>query len=264
MKDNIPNFENKEELFAYLRTNKEDLLYQKKSEFKKADSFCANVIQLKENIVSKSENIDSDVIKVRPIINTTMYRDSHKDVHINGLWKKSLDENKRIKHLQEHQMAFDKVISDKDDLKVFTKIYNWKDLGYDMEGKTEALVFDSTIRKSRNATMFKEYKEGNVDNHSVGMFYVKIALAMDSNDEDDKEEKATYDKYIEDIANKEEVKRDKYFWAVYEAKVIEGSAVPMGSNPITPTLQAEKSLEELQEESDNTPEFKAIINFLKS
>lgn len=262
----IPEFKTDKELFTYLKENKEDLIYQKKAEFKKADAFCANVVQLKDGLATKSENADTEVIKVRPIINTTMYRDSHKDVHINGLWKKSLDENKRIKHLQEHQMVFNKVIADKEDLKAFTKIYNWRDLGYDVDGKTEALVFDSTIKRSRNPEMFKEYKDGNVDNHSVGMYYVKIALAMDSDDEDDKEEKAVFDKYIEDIANKEEVKKDKYFWAVYEAKVIEGSAVPMGSNPITPTLEADtKSLLDDNEESDEaTLQMKGIINFLKS
>lgn len=262
----IPEFKTNDELLTYLRENKEDLIYQKKSEFKRADSFCANVVQLKDGVTNKSQNLDEDVIKVRPIINTTLYRDSHKDVHINGLWKKSLSENKRIKHLQEHEMAFNKVIADKDDLKAFTKLYNWRDLGYDVDGKTEALVFDSTVRKSRNPDMFKEYKDGNVDNHSVGMYYVKLSLAIDSDDEDDKVEKAVYDKHIEDIANKEEVKKDKYFWAVYEAKVIEGSAVPMGSNPITPTLEADtKSLLDDQEEPvDTAPELKGIINFLKS
>ena len=53
---------------------------------------------------------------------------------------------------------------------------------------------------------------------------------------DYEKEKAVYDKYIDDILNKEEVKKDGYFWAVTEAKAIEGSAVPIGSNTITPTI----------------------------
>jgi len=244
MKPEIPKFATDKELFSWLKENKDDLLFQKMASFKKADGFCASVIPLVQidKSVNKNEPTAPNQVKVRAIINTTMIRDSHKDVHINGLWKKSLAENKRIKHLQEHDMSFKSVIADKEDLKSYTEVFNWKDLGYDVEGKTEALVFDSTVKESRNPTMYKEYKDGNVDNHSVGMYYMKVALAYDSSDEDDKEEKAEWDKHIELIVNKEEVKKDKYYFAVYEAKVIEGSAVPMGSNQITPTLSGKSEV----------------------
>lgn len=39
--------------------------------------------------------------------------------------------------------------------------------------------------------------------------------------------------------NPEVAEEKGYFWAVTEAKVIEGSAVPIGSNWITPTLSVE-------------------------
>lgn len=238
MKLEIPKFATDKELFTYLKENKDDLIFQKMAQFKTADGFSAPVLaQIPMNPVTiKSDGNEPNSIKVRSIINTTYIMDSHKDVHIDGLWKKSLSENKRIKHLQEHDMSFKSVIADKDDLKAYTKTYSWRDLGYDVEGKTEALVFDSVIKEKRNPTMYREYKDGNVDNHSVGMYYVKVALAYDSDDEDDKAEKAEFDKHIDKIANRDEVVRNKYFFAVYEAKAIEGSAVPMGSNPITPTL----------------------------
>ena len=234
----ISKFKTKSELFTYLKENQEDLIYAKKSAIKEADSVSLGTIQIKGDVVSNKSNSDVDQteIKVRAIINTTMVKDSHGDVHINGLWKKSMQENKMIKHLQEHQMSFKTIIADKEDLKAFTKKYSWKDLGVDAEGSTEALVFDSPVKRSRNEYMFKEYGQGNVDNHSVGMQYVKISLAVDSEDEDYEKEKAVYDKYIDDILNKEEVKKDGYFWAVTEAKAIEGSAVPIGSNTITPTI----------------------------
>jgi hypothetical protein len=255
MNPQIPKFEKKEELYAYLKTNKDDLIYQKKSEMKRADDdFGFHVVQIQEGVNKAQGNVASnpDVIKVRAIINTTMVRDSHKDVHIDGLWKKTLQENKRIKHLQEHEMAFDKIIADKDDLNVYTRMYSWKDLGYDFEGETQALVFDSTIKSSRNPVMFKEYSNGNVDNHSVGMGYVKMALAINSEDEDFKEEKAEFDKHIEKILNKEEVKEDGFFWAVYEAKAYEGSAVPMGSNPMTPTIPIKNHIFETENKLETT------------
>ena len=242
----IPEFGTDKELFAFLREKQDDILYQKKSQFKTADAFSfvtLPLVPLQKGLTTKSEQQDPTQIKVRAIINTTNLMDSHKDVHIDGIWNKSLKENSRIKHLQEHQMKFDKVISDKDDLKAFTKTYTWKQLGYDMEGKTQALVFDSVVKQERNDFMFKEYSSGNVDNHSVGMYYVNIKMAMNSDDPDDEKYKANWDTYIDKIANREDAERSKYFFAVLEAKAIEGSAVVSGSNPITPTLTTSKEVE---------------------
>jgi hypothetical protein len=250
----IPKNLTQKEVFAWLKENEDDILYAKKSEFKTMDFQAPSILQTDapletyKGISKGAEDSDPTEIKVRAIINTTMVRDSHKDVHINGIWNKSLKENTRIKFLQEHKMTFDSVIADKDDLKAFTKKYDWKQLGYDVEGKTEALVFDATIKQSRNPIMFKEYKDGNVDNHSVGMYYVEMKMGFNSKDEDDEAYKLIYDKYIDDIANKEEVKKDGFFFAVTQAKVIEGSAVPMGSNPITPTLSTSKDTETLTAE----------------
>lgn len=260
MKLKIPTFDTQKELFTWLKENQDDLIYQKKSELKRCDDdFGFAVTQLKNEVLVSKGSDELTQIKVRAIINTTNIRDSHKDVHINGLWKKSLKENKRIKHIQEHKMAFDKIIADKDDLKAFTKKYTWKQLGYDFEGDTEALVFDSNVKQSRNSTMFKEYKDKNVDNHSVGMQYVKIKFALNSKDEDDKDLKAEYDKHIDKILNKAEVEKDGYFWAVYEAKAIEGSAVPMGSNPMTPTLSAKHNTSNKTEEEKTVEVIKAWL-----
>ena len=46
-----------------------------------------------------------------------------------------------------------------------------------------------------------------------------------------------WEKYYPMIANKELADSKGYFWAVKEAKMIEESAVPVGSNSITPTLE---------------------------
>ncbi|KKK49589.1 hypothetical protein LCGC14_3133520, partial [marine sediment metagenome] len=42
----------------------------------------------------------------------------------------------------------------------------WSELGFDFEGQTQALVFESTIKKERNEFMFKQYAKGFVKNHS--------------------------------------------------------------------------------------------------
>jgi hypothetical protein len=236
----IPNFDTRKELLDFIVSNKETLKTQKKSAIKYADGFgVATTIQASKPNANKSNEgastQDSTDIQVKAVINTTGILDSHGDVHVKGIWNKSVKENKRIMHVQEHKSyEFDKIISSGEDLKASVKNYSWKELGYDVEGSTQALVFDSTVKQDRNPYMYNQYKNGYVDNHSVGMRYVKMELAV--NDEDYEAEKVLWDKHINGIANKEDAEKNGYFWLVFEAKVIEGSAVPAGSNPITPTI----------------------------
>lgn len=256
----IPKFETKSELFKYLKDNEADLVYSKKAEMKKADGFAFNIPLVKTSKTEKASSDGDGQIKRRLIINTTMVKDSHGDVHINGIWNKSVKENKRIRHIREHKNGFEHIIADKEDLKASVKKYSWRDLGVDADGETEALVFDSTIKQSRNPYMYGQYKDGHVDNHSVGMHYVSLRLAINSDEEGYKENKAIFDEFIDDILNKDEVIKDGWYWAIYEAKAIEGSAVPDGSNWITPTLETKEEQEEQEEE---TPFMKAFKDWVK-
>ena len=121
-------------------------------------------------------------------------------------------------------------------MKISVKRYKWRDLGKDADGETEALVFDSIVKQARNPFMFDQYSKGHVDNHSIGMYYGDIFLALDSDLEEHKEFKANFDHYIDKILNKKQVKSDGWFYGVTQLKVIEGSAVTDGSNIFTPTL----------------------------
>lgn len=234
----IPNFETKKELYDFLVTNKDSLISQKFAAIKYADGFCADAPVFKLRTIDKSsdeDNSNKTELQVKAVINTTGILDSHSDVHIKGIWNKSLKENKRIMHLQEHKSnEFSKIISSGDDLKASVKTYTWKELGYDAKGETQALVFDSTVKQSRNPYMFDQYKNGYVDNHSVGMQYVKLALAIA--DEEYLAENALWKEHIGGIVNADKAEKQGYFWVVSEAKIIEGSSVPNGSNPVTPTL----------------------------
>ena len=237
----IPDISGKK-LYDFLTANKSSLIAQKKFEVKRGDPFVysGSVETDKGATVKANTPLDAnrDEIQVLSIINTTNWLDSHGDVHVNGLWKKSLFETKDLYLLQEHTMTFKGIITDQ--VKAYTKKIAWRTLGVDFDGYTEALVFDSAIKKDRNTFMFDEYRKGHVKNHSVGMRYVKIELAI--NDEDYKDEFSNWGKYIDSIANKETAISQGYFWAVTEAKVVEGSAVPIGSNTITPT-QSVKNIE---------------------
>jgi len=265
-------FETKEDLFKALKENKHSLISLKKSIEKRADSInYVNSIN-SDLTANKEENgtqTEVDKLQVKVIINTTNFIDSHNDLHINGIWNKSVSDNanKGFLHLQEHDRDFDKVISD--NAKGYVESITWKSIGFPYNGKTEALIFDSIIEKKRNEFMFKQYSNGWVKNHSVGMRYVKIDLAINSESEWDKDEKELWDKYYPVVANKEVADERGYFWVVSEAKIIEGSAVVMGSNSATPTISVENKTEavndttEIKEPSNDTQqieELKKIIN----
>ncbi|TSA57818.1 hypothetical protein D4R42_00830 [bacterium] len=237
------HFETRKEFYKFLIDNKDTLITQKKAEMKRADCPVivktvlvvdpqkADAVKADNGTIADIANIDA--LKVIAVINTTNFMDSHMDVHIPGIWNKTIKDNKMVMHLQEHDMEFEKIIADGDQLKAYTKTYKWSELGYGYEGTTEALIFDSEILKDRNRYMFGQYAKGWVRNHSVGMYYVKFDLAL--NDEDQPNEYEAWKKYYPQIANKEVADEKGYFWYVLEAKLIEGSAVPLGSNIATPT-----------------------------
>lgn len=248
-------FSNKEELFKALRENKNTLIAQKKMITKEADSVISIVeVENKQSEVSKEENSNNDDIsklKAKLAINTINLMDSHSDVHFKGIWNKSVKEQKNILLLQEHQMKFNSIISD--NVIASVKKMSWSKLGFDFEGDTEVLIFDAEIDKERNEFMFKQYSKGYVKEHSVGMRYVKLDLAINSESKYDVEEKAVWDKYIDEIANKEVAEAQGYFWAVTEAKIIEGSAVVKGSNYATPTISIEAVKNDTSEEQKEEP-----------
>jgi hypothetical protein len=228
-------------LFDFLVKNERLIEHAKKSAIKKADE--ANYVQLfvndKGQIVSKAEvqetQVDPTKLKVVLVINTTNWLDSHGDVHIPGLWKKSLADNKRTGFylLNSHQKTFQDVIGE--GLTGQTKNISWKDLGLDMVGTSEALVFSGIISEDRNPYMFGEYQKGHVKKHSVGMRYVKMVTCI--NDEDYPVQKENWDKYFPMVANADEAEADGYFWAILEAQVVEGSAVLFASNTVTPAME---------------------------
>jgi len=265
MKIDKKEFKTKDEIFAHLRKNKKTLIEQKKNEIKHSDDFVIageNKKEVEKELQKKNEN--SDEIEVTSVMNSCNYMDSHDDVHIAGIWKKTISENKRIFHLQEHTNLFENIIATPQNVEVKTINIQWKKLGYNAENSTQVLVFNSKIKKSVNEKMFDLYQSGVIDQHSVGMQYVNISLAMNSENEEDSAELAVWNKYVERIANKEQAIKQGYFWAVTEAKLLEGSAVMNGSNPITPTLEIKVEPSNIDTQKSNKDTQKVEPSFLKT
>lgn len=247
-------FNSKQEVVSYLKANKDEIIaLRKNTPVKYTDELSVKSEVLNKKSTDKAETTETGTdLRVKIVLNTTNYFDSHRDVHIKGIWNRTIKNSNIFYHLQEHRSLFDKVIST--DVKAYIEEMPFKTLGVNSNLTTEALIFESIISKERNPEMYKQYKNGWVNNHSVGMQYVDIELAI--YDEDDEKEMDFWNKYINDIANKEEAEEYGYFWVVKEAKLREGSAVLFGSNPITPTLEVEENKSRPSDDTD----FKTVVD----
>ena len=178
-----------EEIKQSLRTDKvaiKEAIEFKKAQFKRADAVTlddVNDTQVVKGLTTSNEHDTKDVIKRTIIGNTYNWLDSHGDVHLKDTFKKSINERGdkgRIWHLHDHiQQRTAKVGRPE---KVYQHDVKWSDLGVSKQGTTQVVMMDSSIMKSYNGMMFQQYKDGEVDQHSVGMYYVKIDLAL--NDEE--------------------------------------------------------------------------------
>ena len=265
----LKEFSNIAEEQDWLIKNQDILKAERKSQIKNSDGFSVHSFAIDEKgleLKTDAINPEATILNVRCIINATKVLDSHRDLHIDGIWKKSLSELKKIYLCQEHNLTFKGIISQ--DVKPYTKVYTFQELGIDLGGSTECLVFDCVIKRNRNPYMFEQYLKGYVQNHSVRMMYTKEYFCMKNDNEDGVQFQENYDKYFPLITNKIGNENVPWFYAVTEAKIIdEGSAVVKGSCFATPTLsieelkntQAEKSLEVTEPIIITQPEKKKIF-----
>lgn len=232
----LPEFKTKKELFDHLRANKSRIIGLKKAELKRCDNILSlPFVKSKEGelkrvaLLQKQE--DTDDVVFRSIIgNTYGWMDSHEDVHIKGIFTKSINESgHKVMHLHDHVHQL--VAEVGENKSVYEKNITWKEAGLDAEGSTTALIMDTEIKRKYNEIIFDKYKSGKIDQHSVGMQYVNLFLCL--NDSDDKEHFAHWNTYKGSVKNIEQAEEVGYFWAVTEAKLIEISCVIRGSNELT-------------------------------
>lgn len=243
--------------------NKAELIDLKKAQIKHVKGGLTTNVSNNKTSTNKSVFKDSETELERTIIgNTYLWLDSHDDVHAKGCFSKSIKERgDKVFHLHDHEFKIVSKVGEP--LKVYENEISWRDLGIEKSGTTQALFMDSQIKKSYNENIFNAYKNGQITQHSVGMQYVKIDLAV--SDENYEEEFKVWTDNIDKIGNKETAEKNGYFWLVREAKLIEISAVLLGSNELTPTIsqnkQADfKSLETI--EPAEVTQQKQLINFL--
>jgi len=255
------DFSSKEEMYKALKDNKSKIISLKTSTIKNSEGISFKTIndvqKIKDNSgdeqkgdPGKIDGVESGYIY--PVINSTNIMDSHKDVHFDGIWDKSISEQKgKIFYAINHKLEIGSIIAYPKDVEAFTRTLKFRDLGKDVDGETQALIYKVKMQDYANEDARKTIEAKLPAQNSVRMQYVKIEMGIDSDNPDYKEEKAFYDKHIASIVNREEVSKDGYFFGVAEAKIYkEGSLVLFGSNSVTPVLHASEPEKSTREKTD--------------
>lgn len=233
MRIELPAFEDQREQANFLVKNKRELIDMKKSAVKQWVTTPALFVPKKELLVVKdlNGNQDTEDTVYRTIIgNTYNWMDSHDDAHKNNLFAQSIkDRGNRIWHRHDHVNQLTAKVGKFSN--VYEQVLNWTDVGVNRVGQTMSLLADSAIRKAYNNTIFDMYRDGEIDQHSVGMQYDKLLLAV--NNPENKEEFETWNKYIGTLGNPEKAIERGFFWLIVQAKLIEISCVTEGSNELT-------------------------------
>lgn len=250
-------FATKKDLFIALKENAKDIINLKKETVKFSDGLTLKVTELKGGA---TKGIDLDDNYSYHVINTTKFLDSHSDLHLDGIWDKSIVEKAgTILFIDNHNLAIKSIIAYPKDVDMSIMSLKWSDLGFDYDGETQGLVFKilkSDIQLKEATTVIEK---GFDIEHSVRMQYVKIELAINDDGKEFKAEKKNYDKTIELVANKEKAIKDGFYWTVSEADIYkEGSMVISGSNSATPILTSIKS-EPITKEIKKTFIYRGIV-----
>lgn len=224
-------FTSKMDQTRFLKKNLDDLIGIKKSEYKTKSEPVISGLKTKafEPII---EDITSDIIEVKAVINSTNIIDSHLDLHMPKLWNKTVSDNPYSHHLKQHENKFESIISNK--AKSFNEKSNFNLIGLEKDFATTINLNQFALPRDKMPFMFDAYKNGEVTQHSVGMLYKNIDIAY--YDEDSEKNMAYFEEAKKNAVNPEVADEYGYVWVVYEAQKREGSAVVFGSNSVTPTL----------------------------
>src|SRR5690606_3462121 len=127
--------------------------------------------------------ISPDSIVVDVIANLAMWCDSYNDVMITDSWKKSIQEKgDRIPFLKDHNWSIDGKIAKT--LEVYAMDVDTKKLGVKSAIKqAQALIFKAELNAEIDRRLYNMYKQGLVDQHSIGLRYLQIELAINDPDE---------------------------------------------------------------------------------
>ena len=245
-------FKSQRELFHYLVSNKEEIISQKKSIIKRAEGGLSAMLPVEEQITGYANKAfkpvytndkENGTLQRTLVANTYWWMDSHSDVHIGrgeeGEDGKAVFTNSiknranKIFPIDQHNWSLDGRMGKT--IELFEAPISWRQLGVGKTGMTEALFAVAEIQRKKNAARYEDYLNDEIDQHSVGMNYLDMTLAVNDEEEFPNEYKE-WQKHINKLGNRKMAEEQGFFFPVYEARLAEYSAVIAGSNELTPTI----------------------------
>lgn len=238
MRIKLPEFQSKQECFNYLRQNKKALVEQKRAMPVFADpvNFSVAKVYSRAEFEAKAATPvleDLDILRVKVVANTANWIDSHMDMLLPDAPKKSITERRGlIPHINGHVYQIESKVGEVVDIYLAT--LSLTELGLNVSGSTQAVIFVTDVMKDYNPFVFNQYKTGKINQHSIGLQYMQLELCI--NDTESQKEMDFWNKYYPQVINKDVADEMGFFWVVPEYKLIENSCVLFGSNQLTPTL----------------------------
>lgn len=250
-------FSSKEEMFAALKANEEKIIGLKKAQvYKSCEKHQISFLNLDMAKAIGSLKADFEIKEdfIYPVISTTRYMDSHKDVHFDGCFTTTVkDQQGKVYYALDHKLEWNSILTWPKDVEMFISQLDWSLVGKNYAGKTEGLVFAIAKNKINKADVLSaiENKSSDFEN-SIRMIYKKLKLGINSTSKDLKSNKDYYDSRISQIANKEQAEEDGYFWGVEELGISkEGSLVVAGgSNDATSIIIADPEITSLENKAE--------------
>lgn len=229
-------FATKDEMFLALKANEAKIIGLKMAHvYKSCEKAQLSFLNLDVNKLSETSKAEFDIKSgyIYPVISTTNYMDSHKDVHFVGCFNKTVkDQQGKVYFALDHELKWNSILAWPKDVRMFKSMLDWQLVGKSYDGQTEGLIFeiakDKITRKDVLDTIEAKASEFEL---SIRMNYEKMRLGINSENKELAENKAYYDSRYKDIANKEQVDKDGYFWGVEELRINkEGSLVVAGGS----------------------------------
>ncbi|NQZ74656.1 MAG: hypothetical protein HRT61_00845 [Ekhidna sp.] len=237
---------NHQDRLNFALENKRELIAAKRDFDHTSKAFTTSPQLLKHlETAIKAEPDQDGVYKI--VGNAIGFLDGHDDVSMKGSFTKTVKETgKRVKILRDHGRGIDSIIAVNKGL--FIEDVDIETLGFQVMGKTE--VVGARILPKYDPKIAEMYADGVIDQHSVGIQYVKLDLAV--NDPYQEEEYKIWQATIDQVINREEAIERGFYFPIFEQKLKEISAVVFGSNPYTPTMD-NKSLASDEPSNDTQP-----------
>lgn len=267
-------FATKKERFSELIKHKQDIIRMKCADIRKSDPIA---LTKKDDIefATKDERVINKPLelgdKIKCVISTMLYLDSHSDVHAIDMFKKSVAEQQgKVYHAIDHELSVTRLVADTKDVDMSLEVISWSELGLPQyNGYTQILTFTSKLSDITHEKAFKAYKKGMNLLHSVRMQYVNLVMCI--NDAEYKEEYGDWLKYRPLVANGDKADDEGFFFYIKEAKIYkEGSTVLSPSNDATPYFYTQTTNEqepivenitqEQKSESISKDEFASVLN----